>query len=105
LLEQRAGRAEREPPRAENVEYELLVALVDPRAREPYGLRRRAGHARVMLGTSSRHCDQRSLLPLTVSRYAAWTARVTGPTPISWSSTERTGVTSAAVPHMKISSA
>ena len=34
-----------------------------------------------------------------------WISRVTGPTPSSWSSTARTGVTSAAVPVMKNSSA
>ena len=43
--------------------------------------------------------------PRTVSRYAFWIASVTSPTPISWSSTERSGVTSAAVPHMNTSSA
>ena len=42
-----------------------------------------------MLGTSSRHSAKRSLTPRTVSRYAFWSSRVTSPTPISWSSTER----------------
>ena len=55
--------------------------------------------------TTSSQCDQRSVRPLTVSRYACWISLVTGPTPSSWSSTARTGVTSAAVPVMKNSSA
>ncbi len=77
FLEARAGRAERETARAEHFEHELLVAFVDPRAREPYrarsdthliSLRQAYGYARVMLGTSSRHWAQRSLTPRTVSR-------------------------------------
>ena len=60
---------------------------------------------RASCGTWSSQCDHRSLSPRTVSRYASWIASVTGPTPISWSSTERSGVTSAAVPHMNTSSA
>ena len=73
-LEPRAGRAEREPARAQHLEHELLVALVDPR-------RARARSARRCVGASSalrsRACVrrraratayQRSLAPRTVSR-------------------------------------
>ena len=45
----------------------------------------------------SSHCDQRSLRPRAVSRYACCSSRVIGPAPSSWSSIERSGVTSAAV--------
>ena len=49
---------------------------------------------------------QRSSRPRTTSKKVDWIAFVTGPGgPISWSSIERTGVTSAAVPVMKTSSA
>ena len=48
------------------------------------------------------HCSVR---PLTTSRYVRWSSSVTSPTPSSTSSTARTGVTSAAVPVMKTSSA
>ena len=65
----------------------------------------RAGTA-VGFGAYSSQCDHCSRLPRTVSRYASWIASVIGPgSPTSRSSTDRTGVTSAAVPHMKISSA
>ena len=50
------------------------------------------------ISTASSQWLQRSLRPCTVSRYAACNSRVTGPTPISRSSTERTGATSVAVP-------
>ena len=43
--------------------------------------------------------------PVTVSLYAFCSSSVTGPTPISWSSIECTGVISTAVPAMKTSSA
>ncbi len=107
LLEPGPHRAEREPPGPKHLEHELLVPLVDPRRRErDTGCGRARGHTeRVMLGTSSRHCGKRSLAPRTVSRYAFWIWRVMSPTPISWSSTDRSGVTSAAVPHMNTSSA
>src|ERR1019366_1418705 len=98
-------RPQRKLPGAQHLEHELFVALVDPGGRERDLPRSRHAHARVMLGTSSRHCAQRSLWPRTVSRYAFWSACVIGPTPSSWSSTDLSGVTSAAVPHMNTSSA
>ena len=54
---------ERELPRAQHLEHELLVALVDPGSGEVDRARvaRLLTRARVMLGTSSRHCAQRSL--------------------------------------------
>src|SRR5581483_10573602 len=104
-LEARSGRAEREPAGAKHLEHELLLALVEPGGRELDPTGGRAQAARDILGTSSRHSAQRSLAPRTVSRYACWSSRVTSPTPSSTSSTARSGVTSAAVPHMNTSSA
>ena len=71
LLEPWPGRAEREPPRAQRLEHELLVALVDPRRRQcdrARGLRH--AWARAKFSTGSRQCAQRSVspLPFTVSR-------------------------------------
>ena len=57
------------------------------------------------ISTTSSQWLQRSLRPCTVSRYACWSSSVTGPTPISRSSTARTGATSVAVPTMNTSSA
>ena len=57
------------------------------------------------ISTTSSQWLQRSPWPCTVSRYAFCSSRVTGPTPISRSSTERTGATSVAVPTMNTSSA
>ena len=109
LLEARPGRPEREPAGAQRLEHELLVALVDPRRaeREPVLVAWVTPAARAKFSTGSRQCAQRSVspLPFTVSRYAFWIAFVISPTPISMSSTSRIGVTSAAVPHMKTSSA
>ena len=65
--------------------------------------RRQAGAATV--STTSSQWLQFSERPLTASRYARCSSSVTGPTPSSTSSTARTGVTSAAVPVMKSSSA
>ena len=63
-------------------------------------------HAWARVGAYSSHWPQRSLRPCTVSRYACWISTVTGPGgPTTWSSTSRIGVTSAAVPTMKTSSA
>ena len=103
-LEARAHRAEREPARAQHLEHELLVALVDPRCAE-VDASVAVRQLRASCGTGSSQCDQRSLFPRTVSRYAFWIASVISPTPISWSSIERSGVTSAAVPVMNTSSA
>src|SRR5262249_6123772 len=106
LPEGRPGRPERETPGAEHVEHELLVALVDPGCRERDALRRGGAQAACdMLGTSSRHSERRSSSPRAGARDAFWSSSLTRPTPISWSSTERTGVTSDAVPHMNTSSA
>src|SRR5262249_5814190 len=105
LLEPRPDGPEREPPGAHHLDNELLVALVEPRRGEADGPGGSAHAARVAAGTSSRHSAKRSLAPRTMSRYARWISSVISPTPISWSSTERTGVISAAVPHMKTSSA
>ena len=81
-------------------DQDRVVATVS--LRQPQ-LERYAGAATVST-TSSQwlHC---SLRPLTTSRYVLWISSVTSPTPISTSSTARTGVTSAAVPVMKTSSA
>ena len=65
-LEAGAGRPERQPARAQHLEHELLVALVDPgRAEVDPG---RRAQCRASCGTGSRHCAHRSLLPRTVSR-------------------------------------
>src|SRR5262249_48041904 len=111
LLEPVDRRSERQPPRAQHLEDELLLPLVDVRPGErdlPNGLAQ-ASAAAAGAGEAfaySNQWAQRSLFPLTVSRYAVWIASVTGPGgPISWSSTSRIGVTSAAVPHMNTSSA
>src|SRR5207248_11457274 len=99
LLERVDRRPERKLSRAQDVEHELFLALVEIRPRE----RDRAHlllHACVLAaGAYSSHCDQRSVRPRTVSRYAPWISSVTGPGgPTTWSSTSRIGVTSAAVP-------
>src|SRR5512133_137586 len=108
LLEAVDPRAERQPPRAQDFEHELFLTLVEPRARER-DLAYCFSHACARTGSVdaySSQCDQRSLCPRTVSRYARWIASVTGPGgPIGWSSTSRNGVTSAAVPVMNTSSA
>src|SRR6266511_3286140 len=106
LLEARPGRPQREPPAAQRLEHELLVALVDPGSAE-LNLPCRLSHAsaRAKFSTGSRHCAHRSVAPFAVSRYAFWISFVISPTPISISSISRIGVTSAAVPHMKTSSA
>src|SRR5262245_178307 len=108
LLEAIDRRTEREPARAQDLQDELLLALIDERARErnaSLGSHASAGAAFPTLAYSS-HCAQRSLLPRQVSRYAVCSAFVTGPGgPTTRSSTSRIGVTSAAVPVMKISSA
>ena len=66
-LEARPGRAERQPARAQHLEHELLVALVDPGRRE----RRSAGWPcvtpRARAGTRSSQCAQRSPRPRTQS--------------------------------------
>ena len=75
---------EREPAGAQHLEHELLVALVDPGRRErdvPRCLRHAC--ARAKFATGSRHCAQRSLSPLAVSRYAFWIASVISPTPMT----------------------
>ena len=81
LLEAIDRRPEREPARAQDVEDELLVALIDVRARERnagFGPHASAGVAFPTFAYSS-HCAQRSLLPRHVSRYAVWSSFVTGP--------------------------
>ena len=81
------------------------LALVQERTRQGDGACR-LGHAPAGARVEySSQCDQRSLRPRTVSRYASWSSSVIGPTPISTSSISRSGVTSAAVPHMNASSA
>ena len=106
-----AGPSERRPG-AQHLEDELLLPLAEVRARERDLRRDSAG--RVTLRAASALRDRGVLEPVrpalaagrdTVSRYAFWSFSVTGPAPISWSSTERSGVTSAAVPTMKTSSA
>src|SRR5438067_701571 len=108
LLELLDPRAERQATGPQHLEHELLLALVEPRARER-DLAYRFSHALARAGSVdaySSQCGQRSLCPRTVSRYAFWIASVTGPGgPIGWSSTSRSGVTSAAVPVMNTSSA
>src|SRR5580765_7677810 len=102
LLETVDRRPERQLPGAKHLEHELLLALVEerPGERDPPLLEL---HAWVFAaGAYSSHCAHRSVRPCTVSRYADWTSSVTGPGwPITWSSTSRIGVTSAAVPTMK----
>src|SRR5918992_76712 len=99
-------RPEREAPGAQHLEDELLLPVVEvgPRERD---LARGGPHASagVRVGVRSSQCGYRSLRPRTTSRYVRWISSVIGPTPISESSTERSGVTSAAVPVMKASSA
>src|SRR6266550_255407 len=105
LLEAVDRRAEREPPGAQHLEHELLLALIQQRASKRD--RAQAG-AQASAGAGvaySSHCAQRSLRPRAVSRYASWSSSVIGPTPISTSSTALSGVTSAAVPVMNASSA
>src|SRR5438105_5262467 len=106
LLERVNRGPERQPPRPEHLEDELLLALVEIRPRKR-DARLLDFHACVFAaGAYSSHCAHRSVRPCTVSRYASWISSVTGPGgPISWSSTSRIGVTSAAVPHMNPSSA
>src|SRR6266545_2865758 len=108
LLEALDPRPKGEPARAQHFEHELLLTLVEPGARE-WNLAYCFSHASARAGSVdvySSQCDQRSLSPRTVSRYACWIASVTGPGgPIGWSSTSRSGVTSAAVPVMNTSSA
>ena len=65
-LEPRSRRTEREPARAEHLEHELLVALVDPRRAQVDACLRRA-QLRASCGTWSSHCDHRSLWPRTVA--------------------------------------
>ena len=81
-LETRPRGSQRKPARAQHLEHELLVALVDPRRAEvdPVG---RGAQLCASWGTGSSQCAHRSVWPRTVSRYASWIARVTSPTPIS----------------------
>ena len=102
LLEAVDHRAERELPRAERLEHQLLLAPVDPGRGEGDLPCQEPG----VFSAYSSQREKRSSRPRTTSKKTSWIAFVTGPgSPISWSSTERTGVTSAAVPHMKSSSA
>src|SRR5262249_24507673 len=106
LLEAIDRRPEREPPGAQHLEYELFFALVEKRPRQRDFPQPGAAQASAGAGAAySSHWAQRSLRPRPVSRYASWIASVIAPTPISTSSTARSGVTSAAVPVMKASSA
>src|SRR5258708_28026196 len=79
LLEAVCRRPEREPAGAQDLEHELLLALVEVRPRE----RDRPNllfHACVFAaGAYSSHCAQRSLRPRTVSRYACCSSMDTGP--------------------------
>ena len=79
LFEAVDRRAEREPPRPQHLEHELLLALTEERRRKrdpPHLLL----HAWVFAaGAYSSHCAHRSVRPCTVSRYASWISSVTGP--------------------------
>src|SRR6185312_3226837 len=97
LLEAVDRGPEREPPGSQHLENELLLPLDDPGAGERDLPRVRAQASPGVRSAYSSHCAQRSLRPRTVSRSAVCTSSVTGPTPISTSSTSRSGVTSAAV--------
>ena len=69
LLEAVDPRAEREPPRAEHLDDELLLPLVEPgRGEADLRVVRRSRLRRHDVSTTSSQCDQRSLRPLTVSR-------------------------------------
>ncbi len=109
LLEAVDRRAEREPTGPEDFDDRLLFPLVEIRPRQRDGARflwpHFLLHASARVGAYSSHWPQRSLRPWTVSRYACWIANVTAPSGTEWSSTSRIGVTSAAVPTMKTSSA
>ena len=108
LLETVDRRAEREAAGPEHLGDELGLPLVEPRARErdrPDGRHAKSYAAEGDISTTSSQWLQRSVRPSTVSRYACCSSRVTGPTPISRSSTARTGATSVAVPTMNTSSA
>ena len=103
LLEAVDHGPERELPGAKRLQDELLLPLLEPGSGEPdLGGQEPAG----ALAAYSSQRVQRSSRPRTTSKKVDWIAFVTGPGgPISWSSTARTGVTSAAVPVMKTSSA
>src|SRR4051794_22110141 len=93
--------AEREPARTEGLDAKLLLPLPQPRSGKGDLLAQDPGVGAFSAYSSQR--DQRSSRPRTTSKKVDWIAFVTGPGgPISWSSIDRTGVTSAAVPHMKI---
>ena len=101
LLEAVDHRAERELPRAERLDHQLLLPPVDPGRGERDLPRQDPGAAGVFSAYSSQR-DHRSSRPRTTSKNASWIAFVTGPgAPTSWSSTDLTGVTSAAVPHRR----
>ena len=103
LLEAVDHRPERKLPGAKRLQDELLLPLLEPGSGEPdLGGQEPAG----ALAAYSSQRVQRSSRPRTTSKKVDWIAFVTGPGgPISWSSIARTGVTSAAVPVMKTSSA
>ena len=96
-------------PEPQDLDDRLLLPLVQIRPRQRDGARflwpHLLLHASARVGAYSSHWPQRSLRPCTVSRYACWIANVTAPGGTEWSSTSRIGVTSAAVPTMKTSSA
>src|SRR5215211_4146211 len=105
LLETVDRRPKRQAARAQHLQHELLLSLAEERARER-NLPQAGGQASAGAGVAySSQWAQRSLRPRAVSRYASWISSVIGPTPISTSSTARSGVTSAAVPVMNASSA
>src|SRR5439155_16963659 len=89
LLEPLDPRPERQPPGPEPLEHELLLALVDPRSRKGNlaNCFRQASAGAGDTEAYSSQCAQRWLRPRTVSRYAVWISRVTGPGgPTTWSS-------------------
>src|SRR6266702_4385521 len=100
LLEPVDRRAERQPPGPQHLEHELYLALAQIGARERDAPRLLLHACVLAAGAYSSHCAHCSVRPWTVSRYACWISSVTGPgVPITWSSTSRVVVPSAAVPH------
>ena len=97
---------EPERARAQGLEHELLLACSDVGRREPDHAGRRRAHERAGAAVGkSRYSSESGEVPDVTAKNSAWILRVIGPGPISWSSTERIGVTSAAVPVKNTSSA
>ncbi len=106
-LERRHHLAARQRVRAQHVHHQLPLTLPDVGAgeRDRPGRHHAAGQTAARTGYSSRSAN-RSSRPETIAKNVSCTAFVIGPRPpICWPSTDATGVTSAAVPHRKTSSA